>query len=61
MIVKRYVQFLISCQLQPDFGITIQEEQDGYFCPAINSVERYLNDRKELMIRSTVWEAHFKQ
>jgi len=46
--------------VEKGFGSTIEEEKDPYFLGAIRKIEHTLVDRKELIVRSTVWTDEFK-
>jgi len=58
-----YLQYLISCVLQEDFMASVftSTKDKNYFSPAITKIQDLVLNRKEYILRSSVWEESFKK
>jgi hypothetical protein len=57
---KIFIQYLISCMLDPNFAAEVERKQDDYFRPAVRKIHDDLFSKKEVIIRSSAWNAYFK-
>ncbi|GAM17869.1 hypothetical protein SAMD00019534_010440 [Acytostelium subglobosum LB1] len=56
-----FLQYIISCILDPDFIQSVMESNDRYFMDALDKIEATVVSRKDILVTSSVWQTDFFQ